>query len=99
MQTLTRQENLLSSEDLRHFMDFGYVVIHDCFSREVAKEWTGRAFEQIGYNPADPSSWVEERMGTKSTMEIDLKDFSPKAWQANCELLGGADRVKQPYIW
>ena len=31
----------LSQEQIEHFINRGYVVLHDCFDSKVAKEWTG----------------------------------------------------------
>jgi hypothetical protein len=34
-----------------------------------------------------------------SLRHVEVKDFAPTAWRAACELLGGEDRIEQPYTW
>lgn len=89
----------LTNEQIEHFLARGYVVIHDCFTPEAAKRWTNRAWQRIGYDPDDASTWGEERIDLAGLEIVEVKEYSPKAWGAACELLGGEDRVCQPYCW
>ena len=86
----------LSPADIDHFLEFGYVLVKDCFPRDVAAEWVAHGFKRLGYEPDDPTTWAEARIHMGSTMSVEIKDFAPKAWHAICELLGGEDRIKQP---
>lgn len=89
----------LTTEQQGHFLERGYVVVHDCFSREVAREWTDRAFRQIGYDHDDPQTWKEARVTTFGTISEGLQTFSPRAWNATAALVGGPERIRQPYAW
>lgn len=86
----------LSPEQLDHFLQFGYVTLHGCFPRELAEEWTARALERLEYRRDDPGTWKEARVHLPETRRVPFAEFSPRAWSAACELLGGAARVRQP---
>ena len=30
---------------------------------------------------------------------VDVNEFAPKVWGAVCDLLGGEERIQQPYSW
>ena len=75
----------LSAEEIEHFIQHGHVVIHDCFSREFAKEWTANAFRRLGYNPNDPMTWVQEIIHMPASHRVPMQEIAPKAWQAACE--------------
>ncbi|MEX0885716.1 MAG: phytanoyl-CoA dioxygenase family protein [Phycisphaeraceae bacterium] len=87
---------VLSDADVEHFLEHGYVLVKGCFPRDVADEWVAHGFTRLGYDPADPSTWAESRIHMGSTKAVEVKDFSPRAWGAVCDLLGGEERVAQP---
>src|ERR687895_898571 len=89
---------VLTGDQERHFLDKGYVVIRDCFSRQAAEEYTQTVWTRLGYAAADPSSWTEPSVHMPTHREIDVKTFAPKAWDAVCDLVGGEERVA-PYTW
>ena len=93
----TRQ--VLTDEQAEHFLEHGFVVVHDCFSMEAAAELTGSVWTRLGYDPDDQSSWTEPTIHMPSHRQLDVKEFAPKAWLAACDLVGGADRVKEPFAW
>ncbi|KAK4865752.1 hypothetical protein LT330_009185 [Penicillium expansum] len=83
----------LSQEQIDHFMKYGYVRLPDCFSREKAAEWAGDVWTRLGVSPTNKSTWTTEITHMGDTKEEAVSTFSPKAWAAICELLGGEDRV------
>ncbi|MBV9866932.1 MAG: hypothetical protein JO316_16390 [Abitibacteriaceae bacterium] len=89
----------LTDEQVEQFLKRGFIVLHDCFSREVADEWVDRAFIRLGYDRHDPATWEQKRIHMPSHQHIDVKEFAPKVWGAACELLGGEERVAAPYRW
>jgi len=89
---------MLTEEQIEHFLQHGHIVIHDCFSREFADNWTTTAFRRLGYSPDDPSTWEKEIIHMPATQRVPMDEIAPKAWQAACELLGGVERV-QPCTW
>lgn len=76
-----------------HFLQYGYVRIPDCFTREKAAEWTKDVWIRLGFSPTDKSTWTAERINMPSHRSEPVQTFAPKAWAAICELLGGEDRV------
>jgi len=91
--------SVLNDEQIEQFLTRGHVVINDCFSRDLAKTYTDRAWTRLGYDPNDISTWEQEQIHMPRMETWEVKDFSPKAWSAICELMGGEDRVLQPTIW
>jgi hypothetical protein len=91
---------ILSPSDVDHFLTYGFVVVPDCFCRDTARQWTDRAFERLGYDPHDPGTWKEPRIHLmEATLRPDLAQFSPRAWGAACDLLGGAERIQSFGNW
>jgi hypothetical protein len=88
----------LSEEQIAHFLDHGHVVIHDCFPRAFAEDWTANAFRRLEYDPNDPATWQQEIVHMPATQRAPMPEIAPKAWQAACELLGGEERVS-PCSW
>jgi hypothetical protein len=83
----------LSEEQIEHFLQHGHVVIHDAFSRELAADWVATAFRRLEYRPDDPTTWVQEIIHMPATERFPMPEIAPRAWQAACQLLGGAERV------
>jgi hypothetical protein len=90
---------ILTESDLEHFLERGFVKISDCFSRELALDWTTRAFERLYCSFEQPSSWPSGCMRPPESQSVSIDSIAPKAWQAACELLGGAERVALPCNW
>lgn len=85
----------LSTEQIEHFMRYGYVRLSNCFSREKAAEWTSDVWTRLGYSPTDKSTWASERIHMPEHREEPVKTFAPKAWAGICELLGGENRLAE----
>src|SRR4051812_45700327 len=92
-------DRVLTDEQIAGFLDRGYVTVSGCFNRAQAKPWLDAAWVRLGYDPDDPRTWRERRVHMPSGRRVDVKDFAPKVWRAVCELLGGEDRIAQPYTW
>ena len=88
----------LSEEQVAHFLKHGHLVIHDCFPRAFAEDWTANAFRRLEYDPGDPSTWQQEVVHMPSAQRVSMPEIAPKAWQAACALLGGEERVS-PCAW
>jgi hypothetical protein len=90
---------VLTAEQIEFFLEHGYVTIPQCFTREDAQPWLDEAWIRLGYDADDPGTWIEQRVHMPSRRRVEVKDFAPRAWAAACELLGGEDRIEQPYTW
>jgi hypothetical protein len=85
----------LSPEQVAHFMEHGFVVVPDCFSKAASDEWTRDVWVRLGMSPTDKSTWIRERTNMPEHRRLKVVDFAPKAWDAICDLVGGADRVTE----
>ncbi|HEY8456868.1 MAG TPA: hypothetical protein VIL34_14855 [Actinopolymorphaceae bacterium] len=90
---------VITEEQAEHFLAKGFIVVHDCFSPEAAAELTESVWTRLGYDPDDPSTWAEPSIHMPGHRHIDVAEFAPKAWLAACDLLGGEERIKKPYVW
>jgi hypothetical protein len=90
---------VLTHEHIEHFLARGYVVLHECFTREAARSLTDATFTRLGYDPDDPSTWREAVIHMPAHRRVDVKAFAPRVWGAVCDLLGGEERIQQPYSW
>jgi len=96
---MAQEMKVLETEQIDHFLKNGYVRIPKCFDRRIADECSSFAFERLGYDPNDPSTWEEPRVHLPHMNEVDVREFAPKAWDGICDLMGGEERVKQPVTW
>jgi hypothetical protein len=90
---------VLTDDQARHFLERGYVVIHDCFTRRAAEELTATIWTRLGYDEHDQSTWKQPSIHMPTHQRLDVKEFAPKAWHAACDLLGGEERIKPPFAW
>ena len=89
----------LTDAQAEHFLDNGYIKIPRCFDRQVADEWRALAFERLGYDEHDASTWSEERVHLPGMNSADVRDFAPDAYGAICDVMGGEERIAEPLHW
>ncbi len=83
----------LTFEQAQHFLDKGYVVIEQAFTRAAAEQYTSQAWLRLGYKADDPATWAEEKIHMPTLNRFPIKDFAPRAWNAMCDLVGGEERI------
>ncbi len=92
--------SVLSEQDIQHFYDKGHIVIRGAFDPKFALEQTEAAWDWLGYDKNDPSTWEQPIIHMSSLPDqsgykkFKVKDMSPTIWGAICDLLGGEDRIK-----
>jgi hypothetical protein len=93
--------SVLTEEDRALFVEKGYVKLEGCFTREQAQERTRFIWDRLGYRADDPTTWERASVHMAALNDIDVSTFAPKAWEAACELIGGADRMAadKPFPW
>lgn len=96
---MARQLHSLTEEQAQHFLEKGYVVIPEAFTRAQADAWTSQVWARLGYDPEDQETWAQHRIHMPAHERVGVKDFSPKAWAAICDLCGGEARIQQPCLW
>jgi len=86
---LSRSYNHLTPEQVETFLNKGFVLVKNAFTREQGLAWTSTTFARLGYDPQDRSTWEKSRIHMPSHNRVEVKDFAPKAWGAICDLCGG----------
>ncbi|NAZ86284.1 phytanoyl-CoA dioxygenase family protein, partial [Kineococcus indalonis] len=89
----------LSDAQVEHFLDKGYVVLERCFEPEQAEPVVERAWQRLGVDRDDPTTWDRPRVHLPSEQYLDAAEFAPRAFAAACQLLGGLERVETPWGW
>ena len=89
----------LTTEQTKHFVQRGYVRLSGCFDRQLADQWRKLAFERMGCDPGDPTSWTQERIHLPKMNLVDVHDVAPKAHAAICQLAGGEEKISGPLRW
>lgn len=90
---------ILSQSDIEQFLTRGFVRVRGCFSREMASAAARRACERLFCSIDDPATWPSGCMRPPQSQRMDFEVIAPKAWQAACELIGGAERAVLPCTW
>jgi hypothetical protein len=87
---------MLSNEQLEQFYRRGHIILRDCFDRNIAQQMTDQAFVRLGYEKDDPATWVEKRVHMPALNHVPVREFSPRAFEAICQLVGGIERIEEP---
>jgi hypothetical protein len=90
---------VLTEEEAAQFVERGFVRVEGCFGREVAERAVQGMWPRLGYDPDNAATWVEKRIHLPALNRFEVKDFAPQAWYAVCDLVGGQERVREPYTW
>jgi len=86
---------VLTAAQVEHFLRRGFVRVPGCFSAAAAKPWVDAAWARLGADPADTKTWPGPRDFYEGDQNVRIADFAPKAWEAICGLLGGAERIER----
>jgi len=91
---MAKQYEYLTQDDVDHFMKNGYIVIKNAFTKEKAEQWTENIWVRLGMDLNDKSTW-KNKIHMPHHRKEDVKTFSPKAWAAMKDLLGGEERIQE----
>ena len=89
------EDYTLSEKQKEHFLEHGFVKVTGCFTRKQAEDFTSTMWTRLGMSPTDKSTWTTERTNMPWHTHIPVPTFSPKAWSAMCQLLGGSERISE----
>ena len=84
---------ILTEAQAQQFVVKGYITLKNCFSRDIAAVWTAQAFERLGYDPDDASTWEEPIVWLDHHNKMPVQELAPDAWNAICDVVGGEDRI------
>jgi len=96
---MAKSYEVLTDEQVQQFIERGFVHLRGCFRREVAERAMEEMWARLGYDPGDPATWADKRIHMPGTNHFEVKTFAPTAYAAACDLVGGEERIKQPYTW
>jgi hypothetical protein len=85
----------LTSSEIDHFVQRGFVVIKDAVQKDVREEWYRKGLQRLARVKAIPANGIIELTHTKSEF---FHTIAPRAWKAITQLLGGEERVMVPEI-
>ncbi|KAJ2920218.1 hypothetical protein MD484_g83, partial [Candolleomyces efflorescens] len=85
----------LSPGDINHFLENGYIVVKNAFTKEGAEEWLANLWPRLALDPEDKSTWSKERVHMPAHRRAKVETFAPKAWAAIQDLVGGEDRIDE----
>jgi hypothetical protein len=85
---------ILTPEQERHFLEKGYVVVEDCVDPALAAAWAERACGRLGVKRTDPSTWTKDIVWMDHQTRAPVREISPRAWGAICDVAGGEERIE-----
>ncbi len=65
-------------EQVDHFLEYGYIVVKEAFTKEKAAEWTKGLWVRLGLDPDDKATWDRERIHMPVHRREEVSSFSPK---------------------
>ena len=91
----------LDDAQLRHFLEKGYLIVKECFSKKAAADAVAKACARLGCDPNDPKTWKREMVWLDATAGMPVRTFAPKAYAAICDLVGGEQRLAEGnrHLW
>ncbi|KAF5356025.1 hypothetical protein D9756_004201 [Leucocoprinus leucothites] len=92
---MVKQYEYLSTEQVDHFLEHGYIIVKKAFTREQAAEFTSEMWTRLGLDPNDKSTWTKERIHMPWLKRAKVSEFAPKAWAAIKDLLGDEERIDE----
>ena len=85
---------ILTEEQVQSFMDNGYLVVKNVLDLDIANQWIEDAFERLGYDPADESTWTKSLVWLNHQSQLPIRELAPKAWSAILDVVGGEERLE-----
>lgn len=89
---------VLTEENVRTFLDKGYLIVKGALDPAKAQPWIDRAYARLGYSPTDPSTWEKDIVWMDHENRALVRDLAPKAWGAILDVVGGEDRIEPGII-
>jgi hypothetical protein len=66
------------AEQVDHFLEHGFIIVKNAFSREQAADFTSGLWTRLGLDPNDKSSWTQEKIHMPWLKRVKVADFSTK---------------------
>lgn len=85
---------VLTEAQVQSFLDKGYLVVKDCLDTNIANRWIDEAYERLGYDKHNPSTWQKDIIWMDHKNQLPVRELAPRAWAAILEVVGGEDRLE-----
>ena len=85
---------VLTEEQVQSFLDKGYLVVENCLDTTVANRWIDEAYERLGYDKYDPTTWQQDIIWMDHENQLPVRELAPKAWAAILDVVGGEERLE-----
>jgi hypothetical protein len=92
-------ESPLSTADIDHFVAHGFVKMRSGLDPARMRRWVDESWARVGYDPADPATWKEQRIHLPVTECLSVQQYTPRVYAAVCQLMGGAERIPSNTQW
>jgi hypothetical protein len=86
--------SILTDEQVQSFLDNGYLVVKDCLDIRIANRWIEEAYDRLGYDQHDPSTWKKDIIWMDHKNQMSVRQLAPKAWAAILDVVGGEERLE-----
>jgi hypothetical protein len=86
---------ILTDAQVQSFLDKGYLVVNDCLDIDIANLWIDEAYERLGYDKHDPSTWQKDIIWMDHKNQLPVRELAPKAWAAILDVVGGEERLEK----
>lgn len=67
----------------------------NAIDRRLCERWVATAFEQLEFEPADPSTWTTPYAWNPGGETAVAHEIAPRVWAAIEQLVGGRDRIEE----
>ncbi|KAJ7105843.1 hypothetical protein C8R44DRAFT_745498 [Mycena epipterygia] len=85
--------NYLTKEQREFFLEHGWLRIPNAIDKKILDKWMSDFWVRLGWDEHDKSTWKLDYLKMPKHHEIPPSDFSPDAWKAMCEIVGGEDKI------
>src|SRR5271156_4404816 len=102
MAIMSTSSTVLSAADLENFRAFGFIQLTDCFDASpgsTAHRWAQESWQRNSIDPANRATWPNDKIHMSGSETRLVREFSPKAFAAMCELCGGDEQVDPEQVW
>lgn len=72
-----------TEDQAKFFLDNGYVVIKQAFTKENAEEWSKNLWVRLDIDPTDKSTWARERIHMPWHKRVPVVNIAPKVRTAS----------------
>jgi hypothetical protein len=93
---------VLSAADIERFLAYGFIQLSDCFDTSpgsTAHRWARESWQRNGIDPANRATWPNDKIHMPCAETQLVREFSPKAFAAMCELCGGPEQLDSDQAW